>query len=141
MRKLLLFAGMLAVGAVRLAGTGVQQTTPAAPQDARGALAFLGDWNMTGTGPDAANIYWLQITSDAGQLRGMFLNRVGNPNPLAVVKVDNGELVFQAGTAARPTGPEYRARLTADGRLAGHHTVTQSGAEHVVNWIGVRPPS
>jgi len=139
MRNVLLVLGMLGVGAVRLAGTG-QQTTPA-PTDARGALAFLGDWNMTGTAPDDGNIYWLEVTDDAGQLRGMFLNRVGNPAPLGVIKVDNGELVFQAGTAARPTGPEYRARLTADGRLVGHHTVMQNGAEQVVNWIGVRPPT
>jgi 3-keto-disaccharide hydrolase len=138
MRKLLVLLGLLAAGAVRLAGTGAQQGAAA---DARGHLAFLGAWNITGTAPDDANVYWLEVTTDAGQLRGMFLNRVGNPAPLGVVTVDNGELIFQAGTADRPTGPEYRARLTADGRLAGHHTVTQSGAEHVINWIGVRPPT
>src|SRR5215210_812890 len=58
---------------------------------------YLGAWNMTGTGSDSSFIYWLEIKESNGQLTGMFLNRSGNPNPLAVVKVENVELVFQGG--------------------------------------------
>jgi hypothetical protein len=138
----------IVVGTVILAGTvlgGSAQSNP-----------FLGAWNITGTGPDAANVYWLEITADAGQLRGMFLNRVGNPAPLGIVRVEGDELIFRAGSAERPSGPEYRAKIEA-GKLVGRHSVTQGGrrgrgnvdpnappppapTERVVNWVGVRPP-
>ena len=114
---------------------------------------YLGAWNMTGTVPDSKNIYWLEIKEANGQLSGMFLNQGGHALPLAVVKIDSGELVFQAGQPGRPSGPEYRARLEG-GRLVGHHTLVQRGrgagaagqpppapTERVVNWIGVRPPT
>src|SRR6187549_2494659 len=80
------------------------------------ANPFVGFWNLTGTGQDAANVYTLEITEANGTLSGMFLNRSGSPAPLAYVRVENGELVFQSGTAERPTGPVYRAKL-ASGQL------------------------
>ncbi len=121
------------------------------------AKPFLGAWNINGLAPDNAQIYWLEITEDAGQLKGMFLNRVGNPAPLGIVKVEGNELIFRAGTAERPNGPEYRATIE-NGKLVGHHTVTQGrggrgrGAdpnapppppptERTVNWVVVRPPT
>src|SRR5689334_22238786 len=58
---------------------------------------FVGAWNMTGTGADSSSVYWLEIKEADGKLTGSFLNRVGNPVPLGSVKVDNGELIFQAG--------------------------------------------
>src|SRR5687767_13688627 len=80
---------------------------------------FLGKWNMTGTGQDAGNVYWLEVKQDGDQLTGMFLNRVGSPARLAVVKVENNELIFQGGGRNnQPGGPEYRARLD-NGRLLG----------------------
>jgi len=115
--------------------------------------AFVGSWNLTGQAPDTTYVYWLGVTESNGQLAGMFLNRGGHALPLAFVKVENGELVFRAGTAERPSGPEYRATLE-NGKLIGHHTLTQAGrrggdptqpapppTERVVNWIGVRRPS
>ena len=126
----------------------------AAPQSA----PFLGKWNMTGTGQDAANVYWLEIKDEGGTLSGMFLNRVGNPNPLALVKVENGELVFNEAGRGGALGQEYRAKLE-DGKLVGHHTITVGGrgrgrgaaadpnapppppTTRDVNWIGVRPPT
>lgn len=122
------------------------------PSDARAqASPFLGAWNLTGTGPDASYVYWLEVKEENGALSGRFLNRVGSPVTLGVVKVDNGELVFQAGPADRLTGPEYRARLEGD-RLVGHHTLITGGrggrgggagaapTERIVNWVGVRRP-
>jgi len=116
---------------------------------------YLGRWNMTGTGQDASSVFWLEIKDEGGRLSGMFLNRVGNPAALAVVKVEDGELVFQGGSAERPSGPEYRARIE-DGKLVGRHTLTTGGrgrrgadpatpppapTQRVVNWVGVRPPT
>jgi len=123
--------------------------TPRAQQ----ANPFLGAWNITGTGQDSANVYWLEIRDDGGKLSGLFLNRTGHPLPLAVVKVEHGELIFQGGTSGKPTGPEYHAKVDG-GRLVGSHTVRQrmpgapdAGRGHrsprrcaPVNWVGVRPP-
>lgn len=122
--------------------------------EARQANPFLGAWNMNGIGQDAANVYWLEVKDSRGTLSGLFLNRTAHPRPLAVVKIDNGELVFQGGTPGAPAGPEYRAK-TEGGKLIGRHTVTEGApaataapgapapapTRRTVNWIGTRPPS
>lgn len=126
--------------------------TVAVPQ-ARQANPYLGNWNLSGTGRDATFVGWLGFKGEKGVLSGMFLNGGGHALPLAVVKVENGELIFQAGTAGRPTGPEYHAKVEG-GQLIGHQTVTSRGrgagpngepavpaTERVVNWVGVRPPT
>jgi len=143
--RVLTTLGAVLVGAVALSA--VAQTNP-----------YLGKWNMTGTGQDSGNVYWLEVKDEGGKLTAMFLNRSGNPVPLAVVKVENGELVFQAGgRGGAPSGPEYRAHLE-NGKLIGHHSVTVGGGgagrsadpnapppppptTRVVNWVGVRPPA
>jgi hypothetical protein len=118
----------------------------ALPTDARQQNPFLGVWNLTGTGQDSANVYWLEIKDTGGTLSGMFLNRTSSPFALAVVKIENGELVFQGGKPGAPTGPEYRAKFEG-GKLIGHHTVSQRAqgvntlTQRTVNWVGVRPPS
>jgi hypothetical protein len=105
---------------------------------------FVGSWNMTGTGDDSNLVYWLEVKEADGKFTGSFLNRVGNPSPLGSVKVENGELIFQAGNAERLNGPEYRAKLEG-GKLIGHHTMRAGrgggGAERVINWIGTRRPA
>lgn len=145
----LLKGALLLLGALLLA-TGVPRAEQANP--------FLGAWNISGTGQDSANVYWLEVKDDGGKPSGLFLNRTGHPLPLAVVKVENGELIFQGGTPEKPSGPEYRAKIEG-GKLVGHHTATQRppatvgaaiierGAEkpptptqRTVSWIGVRPP-
>jgi hypothetical protein len=97
---------------------------------------FLGRWNMTGTGSDANRVYWLEVTEQGGQLKGMFLNRSSSPLALASVKVENGTLIFQlpAGRDNKP-GPEFRARLEG-GKLIG----TVPDRDRTINWVGVRPP-
>ena len=125
---------------------------------AQQASPFLGAWNISGTGPDSANVYWLEVTDTGGTLSGLFLNRSGHPLPLAVVKVAGGELIFQGGTPEKPSGPEYHAKVEG-GKLVGQHTVPQRApamvgaaiiergtatppapTQRTVNWIGVRPP-
>jgi hypothetical protein len=118
----------------------------ALPTAARQQNPYLGAWNLTGTGQDSANVYWLEIKDNGGTLSGMFLNRTSSPFALAVVKIENGELVFQGGKPGAPTGPEYRAKFEG-GKLIGHHTVSQRAqgsdtpTQRTVNWIGVRPPA
>jgi hypothetical protein len=123
--------------------------TPMAQQ----ASPFLGAWNITGTGQDSANVYWLEIKEDASRLTGLFLNRSGHPLPLAEVRVEHDELTFRGGTPGKPTGPEYHAKVDG-GRLVGSHTIQQRmpgapGAApqtplattlRTVHWVGVRPP-
>ena len=98
---------------------------------------FLGRWNMTGTGTDANRIYWLDLTEQSGQLKGMFLNRSGSPIALASVKVENGTLIFQLPAGRNNTpGTEFRAKLEG-GKLIGSHTER----DRTINWVGVRPPA
>jgi hypothetical protein len=120
---------------------------------ARQANPFLGVWNISGTGQDSAIVYWLELKEDNGKLSSLFLNRTSHPVPLSAVKIENGELIFQvSGTAEKPTGPEYRAKVV-DGKLVGSHTplprtppagapapTTPPPAPRTINWIGVRPP-
>lgn len=108
---------------------------------------FVGAWNMTGTGTDSSFVYWLEVKEENGQLSGRFLNRVGSPATLGLVKVENGELVFQAGRPDRLTGPEYRAKLEG-GKLVGRHSQRTGGrgegavaSERVVNWVGAKRPT
>lgn len=147
--KNLLRSALLLVVALLLS-TGAPRAEQANP--------FLGAWNISGTGQDSANVYWLEVRDDAGKLSGLFLNRSGHPLPLAVIKADGGELIFRGGTPEKPSGPEYHAKIEG-GKLVGHHTVTQrppatvgaaivergaekppAPVERTVNWIGVRPP-
>ena len=110
---------------------------------------FLGSWNMTGTGDDANFVYWLKVEQGPDGLTGRFLNRTGSPVNLGVVKVENGELVFQMGRPDNLTGPEFRAKFE-NGRLAGRHMLRQGGGRRgggepptvrQVNWIGVPTPT
>lgn len=89
---------------------------------------FVGRWNLTGTGPDKGKIYWLEVTQKDGQLHGMLLDRSAHATPVASIKVENGELVFQKGAGegtldspVRPCGPIFRAKLEG-GKLIGQHT-------------------
>jgi len=120
---------------------------------------FLGQWNISGQGPDSAIVYWLELKEEGGKLTSLFLNRTSHPIPLTAVKIENGELIFQvSGTQEKPTGPEYHAKVI-DGRLVGSHTVVPRTppaaaaaagaasptpatppAPRTINWVGVRPP-
>ena len=98
---------------------------------------FLGRWNLTGTGEDANRVYWLEVTEKGGQLSGMFLNRGGSPVPLASVKVEGKELLFQLapGNNKQP-GAEFRATLEG-AKLVG----TTKAADRTINFVGNRPPT
>ncbi len=110
---------------------------------------FIGSWNLTGTGDDSTFVYWLKVEQGADGLTGRFLNRTGSPVALGMVKVENGELVFQMGRPDNLTGSIFRARFE-NGKLIGHHTVRQGGGrragappatEREVNWVGVPTPT
>jgi hypothetical protein len=103
---------------------------------------FLGKWNLTGTGADAAYVGWLEISQEAGQLSGMFLNRGGAPAKLAGARVENGELVFQGAARRAGPGPEGRARMQGQ-QLAGMITsaATATAAARGIAFVGSRPPT
>jgi hypothetical protein len=96
---------------------------------------FLGRWNLTGTGENSSNVYWLEVKQEGDQLTGMFLNRGGHPVKLGSVKVENGELIWQPAPPARGNAPEFRARLQGD-KLAG----SVKAGERTIEFVGVRPP-
>jgi hypothetical protein len=98
--------------------------------------AFLGRWNLTGTGADSTAIYWLEVKEDNGQLSGLFLNRGGSPVKLASIEVKGDELVFTTAGANNNPGQTHTAKLV-DGKLTGHVTLS----DRTVNWVGERPPT
>jgi hypothetical protein len=95
---------------------------------------FLGRWNITPSG-DNAGVYWLEVKEEAGQLTGMFLNRGGSPVKLPSIKIENGELVWQAPAGQRGTAPEFRAKAQGE-KLTG----TIKADTRTVNFVGARPP-
>lgn len=96
---------------------------------------FLGRWNITPTGENASGVYWLEVKQDGGKLSGMFLNRGGHPLALPVIKVENGELIFQPDGGQRGPGPEYHLRAQGD-KLTGSVKL----ADRTVELAGTRPP-
>ena len=101
--------------------------------------AFLGRWNLTGTGANADRVYWLEVQENGGKLTARFLNRSGSPLPIPEVKVEGDELSFtlppppNAPSTAKPT--ELRAKVQG-GKLTGSVT----NATGTVSIVGVRPP-
>ena len=100
-----------------------------APVAVSGQLnAYVGRWNIAGTGPDTDKIYWLEVKQNGNNLEGLFLDRTAHATPLAWIRVEGGELVFQYGRGegstddpVRACGPIYHARIE-NGKLVGHHT-------------------
>src|SRR5215203_2953169 len=89
---------------------------------------YVGRWNITGTGPDTDKAYFLEVKQNGNELQGIFLNRSAHATPLAWIRTEGNELVFQygrgEGTADDPVracGPIYRARIE-NGKLIGRHT-------------------
>jgi hypothetical protein len=96
---------------------------------------YLGRWNIIPTGENASGVYWLEVKQDAGKLSGMLLNRGGHPLPLPVIKVENGELIFQPDGGQRGPGPEFHLRAQGD-KLTGSVKL----ADRTVELAGARPP-
>jgi hypothetical protein len=96
---------------------------------------YLGRWNIQGTGENSNYVYWLEVKQDGGKLSGMFLNRGGHPLEVPVIKVENGELVFQPDGGQRGPGPEYRLRAQGN-KLTGSVKL----GDRTVQLAGARPP-
>lgn len=96
---------------------------------------YLGRWNITPTGENASGVYWLEVKQDGGKLSGMLLNRGGHPLPLPVIKVENGELIFQPDGGRRGAGPEFHLRAQGD-KLTGSVKM----GDRTVELVGARPP-
>ena len=97
---------------------------------------YVGHWNLTGTGPNSNNVYWLEVTETAGQLSGRFLNRVASPIKVESIAIENGELVFRTRQDGNRGALEGHAKIQGD-RLVGR---IQTGPLAAVEFIGVRPP-
>lgn len=96
---------------------------------------YLGRWNVTGTGDNSGYVYWLEVKQDGGKLSGMLLNRGGHPLPLPVIKIENGELIFQPDGGRSGPGPEFHLRAQGD-KLTGSVKL----GDRTVDLAGNRPP-
>jgi 3-keto-disaccharide hydrolase len=118
---------VIAAAAIVAAGVGAlgaQQQNP-----------YVGRWNITGTGENSNYVYWLEVKEDGGKLSGMLLNRGGHPLPLPVIKIENGELIFQPDGGQRGPGPEFHLRAQGD-KMTGSVKL----GERTVDLAGARPP-
>ena len=93
---------------------------------------FVGRWNLRGTGPDTNKIYFLEVTQKDGKLEAIFLDRSAHATPVAWIRMEGNELVWQKGAGEgtveggwhpRPD-PRVRPDLSraARGREAGRLT-------------------
>src|SRR5687767_4726895 len=98
--------------------------------------AFLGRWNLTGTGAHADRIYWLEVKDEGGKLSGRFLNRGGSPVPVESIKVEGDQLIFTIAGRQNAPAIEHRAKVER-GKLVG--STTERGTP--IQWVGVRPPT
>src|SRR5919107_992725 len=96
---------------------------------------YVGRWNITPVGDSPTGVYWLEVKQDGGKLSGMLLNRGGHPLPLPVIKIENGELIFQPDGGQRGPGPEFHLRAQGD-KLNGSVKL----GERTVELAGARPP-
>lgn len=95
---------------------------------------FVGRWNLRGTGTDTNKIYFLEVTQKDGQLQAIFLDRSAHATPVAWIRVEGNELVWQKGAGEgllmedgtlepiRQCGAIFRARLEG-GKLVGSHNM------------------
>jgi hypothetical protein len=96
--------------------------------------AFLGKWDIAGTGKNADAVYWLEVKKEGGALVGYFLNRGGSVYKLPSISIENGELVFDVGGSGGRK-QTHRAKVVG-GKLMGDVTSDSNNFK----WIGVRPP-
>ena len=93
---------------------------------------FVGRWNLRGTGADTNKIYFLEVTQKDGKLEAIFLDRSAHATPVAWIRMEGNELVWQKGAGEgllREDGhprPDSRVRpdlsRAARGREAGRLT-------------------
>ena len=115
----------LAASLVWMTSTGAQQNP------------FLGQWNLIGTGDNAASVYWLEVKEEGGQLKGTFLNRTSSPFPVHSIRVENDELFWEPMRNVKTpdrAGAQFRAKVVGD-KLVGSATI----GERTVTFEGVRP--
>jgi len=128
-RSFVILAWLAAAAAVDVAGYG-QQRNP-----------FLGKWNLTGTGADAAWVGWLEITQEGDQLDGSFLNRGGAPAKLAAAKIESGELIFEGAARRGGPGPAGRGRMSgARLMLVVTSPATANASARTIDLVGVLAP-
>jgi hypothetical protein len=96
--------------------------------------AFLGKWDIAGTGKNADSVYWLEVKKEGGELVGYFLNRGGSVYKLPSISIENSELVFDVGGSGGRK-QTHRAKVVG-GKLMGDVTSDTNSFK----WIGVRPP-
>ena len=114
-------------------------TSSPAVSSASEAASFLGRWDVAIHTPGHDYGSWLEITSDAGQLRGLIVSRWGHAHPVLNLRVEDGVITFASpkGEEAMPQDMVFHAKLVG-GKLSGETT----GPNNVPwTWTGERAPS
>lgn len=103
------------------------------------AAPFLGRWDVTIHTPGHDFGSWLEITSEAGQLKGRIVSRWGHAHPVLSLRVEDRVLSFSSPKSeeAMPEDMEFRGTLV-NGDLSGETTGPNKAPW---SWTGKRAPS
>ncbi len=100
---------------------------------------FLGRWDVTVKGQDAAYPSWFEISRNDGGLTGRFVGRVGSARPIQNIQVDGDRLNFSLPVQYE-TNPEdirFEAWPAADGLQGTTNAVDGSS----LTWTAVQAPT
>jgi hypothetical protein len=105
----------LVLGAAALSGVAAQQKNP-----------FVAKWEINETSPNPKSIYFLDVVDKGDHLEAKFLDRVAHATPVAWIRVEGKDLVWQrsndSDSLPKPScGPIFRGHLEGD-KLVGTDT-------------------
>jgi hypothetical protein len=115
---------------------------PGAEEAEISAEDFLGSWDVTVQGQNAAYPSWFEITRREGELKGEFVGRVGSVRPIQKIEIEGDQLVFSLPVQyeSNPQDLEFDGQLTNVGQKTIVGT-TYAADGSTLNWTAVPAPS
>ena len=113
--------------------------TDATGTDTRATNSIVGRWDLRVEGTDGPYSSWLEVSEDAGQLKGRFVGRFGSARPIAEIGFTRGVLRFRLPRQyeQRQADLEFTGEWRDD-QLRGK-TIGEDGKE--LTWTGRRAPA
>jgi hypothetical protein len=107
--------------------------------EARVSNPIVGRWDLRVEGTDGPYPSWLEVTEEAGRLKGRFVGRFGSARPIAEIGFADGVLRFRLPRQyeQRKADLEFTGEWR-DGQLRGK-TIGENGKE--LRWTGRRAPA
>jgi len=116
-----------------------QAKTEGIGRESRATNPIVGRWDLRVEGTDGPYPSWLEVTEDAGRLKGRFVGRFGSARPIAEIGLTDGVLRFRLPRQyeQRKADLEFTGEWR-DGQLRGK-TIGEDGKE--LTWTGRPAPA